>query len=95
MTDELKDIFGGVLDDARQHRNGHFFVGVGTDDEHCMTCRRSPETAVNPCPGPPYCVTCGGHLDEHQTDSDYGGARVVQTVSPRGVGGHEFKLRTP
>ena len=61
---EVRDIFGGVLNDARQSRNGHFWVGVGTAVEHCMTCRLGAPVD-EPCQGAPYCE-CGDHLDCHQ-----------------------------
>jgi hypothetical protein len=62
----IKDIFGGSLDESRQFADGHHWVGLDTTQEHCMSCRRGIEWRGKPCEGPPYCVVCGGHLDEHQ-----------------------------
>jgi hypothetical protein len=61
----LTDIFGGVVDEARQRKNGHYWVGLGTPEEHCMTCRLGP--TEEPCLGHAICK-CGRHLDEHQHD---------------------------
>lgn len=59
----MKDIFGGIVDGARQNENGHFWVGLDTAHEHCMTCRMGPTKEA--CQGTPICI-CDHHLDEHQ-----------------------------
>lgn len=61
----MKDLFGGELDEDKQRQNGHFWVGIGTSQEHCMTCRLGPIT-TEPCAGNANCSTCKHHLDEHQ-----------------------------
>lgn len=60
----MNDIFGGVVDEARQRQNGHYWVGLGTDQEHCTLCRRGP--TADPCTKDAICI-CGEHIDTHQS----------------------------
>ncbi len=78
----VTDIFGGVADESRQRRNGHFWVGLDTKIEHCMHCRYSPAAAPTKCPGPPYCTVCGEHLDAHHDSSRADFEKALAALRP-------------
>lgn len=81
MTD-VKDVFGGnYADEARRRLGGHYWVGIGTSIEHCMSCRRGP-TDAPPCDGPPYCAICGEHLDSHYSGSQSQAETFLAAAKP-------------
>jgi hypothetical protein len=46
----VKDIFGGELVPNRQpDPNGHYWVGIGTEVEHCMRCMQGVHAKASLC----------------------------------------------